>query len=93
VAVPPNRYLRHLTPIGTTPVPELPPESHPVWAKLIEGVITHEFSYAAAGMLVFNLNLQWRRDPSKLMLLTSQVRAFFQKYRHLLAGDIQKLFS
>jgi hypothetical protein len=76
-----------------TPVPEIPPASHPVWAKLVKGMVSHEFSYAAAGMLVFNLNLQWKRDPSKLSPLIVQVRAFFQKYQHLLGGDIQKLFS
>jgi len=49
--------------------------------------------YAAAGMLIFNLNLQWKRDPSKLPVLIRQVRSFFQKYQHLLGGDVQKLFS
>jgi hypothetical protein len=86
-------YVRHLTPIVLTPGPELPPDEHPAWTKLIVGHATHEFSYAAAGMLVFNLNLQWKRDPSKLPLLIKQVRAFFQKYQHLLGGDVQKLFS
>ena len=88
-----RRYDRHLTPVVSTPIPELPPDTHPVWAKLIEGVVCHEFSYAAAGMLVFNLNLQWKRDPSKLPLLTRQIRTFFNKYQHLLGGDVQKLFS
>lgn len=89
----PRRYDRHPTPVVLTPVPELPPESHPVWAKLIEGKVSYEFRYAAAGMLVFNLNLQWKRAPSKLPLLTKQIRIFFQKYQHLLSGDVQKLFS
>lgn len=84
-------YVRHTTSIVPTPAPELPPETHPIWAKLISGVVSHEFSYAAAGMLVFNLNLQWKRDPSKLPLLAKQVRAFFQKYQHLLGGDVQQL--
>jgi len=93
VAESPRRYDRHSTPIALTPVPELPLETHPVWSRLIEGAVSHEFSYAAAGMLVFNLNLQWKRDPAKLPLLTRQVRTFFQKYQHLLGGDLQKLFS
>jgi hypothetical protein len=88
-----HRYNRHPTPVVSTPLPELPSESHPVWAELVKGTVSHEFSYAAAGMLVFNLNLQWKRDPSKLFALTKQVRAFFQKYQHLLGGDVQKLFS
>jgi hypothetical protein len=71
----------------------VPPESHPTWARLIEGTIRHEFSYAAAGMLLFNLNIQWRRDPARLPQLIGQARAFFQKYQHLLVWDIQKLFT
>lgn len=86
-------YVRHSTPIVLTPVPEVPPEEHPVWAKLLAGQVSHDFTYAAAGMLVFNLNLQWKRDPAKLPLLIKQVRTFFQKYQHLLGGDVQKLFS
>jgi hypothetical protein len=88
-----RRYLLHPTPVTPTPIPELPPEEHPVWARLVEGRVTHEFSYAAAGMLVFNLNLQWRRDPSKLLPLIKQIRTFFHKYQHLLGGDVQKLFG
>jgi len=93
VAESPRRYERFPTPIGLTPAPDLPPESHPAWARLIQGHVFHEFGYAAAGMLVFNLNLQWKRDPSKLPVLIRQVRSFFQKYQHLLGGDVQKLFS
>jgi len=73
--------------------PALPPESHPAWTGLISGTIQHEFSYAAAGMLLFNLNIQWRRDPARLPLLIRQARAFFQKYQHLIIYDLQKLFT
>jgi hypothetical protein len=93
VAEPPRPYVRRLTPIVSTPIPELPAEDHPVWANLIAGKIAHEFSYAAAGMLAFNLNLQWKRDPLRLPLLIKQIRTFFQKYQHLLGGDLQKLFG
>jgi hypothetical protein len=100
VVQPPNRFVRHSTlggntpvPVTSTPAPALPPESHPVWAGLIKGIVQHDFSYTAAGMLLFNLNLQWRREPARLPLLVEQARAFFQRYHHLLAGDIQKLFS
>jgi hypothetical protein len=93
VTEPFSRYERHPTPVGLTPAPDLPPEDHPAWAGLIQGLISHDFSYAAAGMLVFNLNLQWKRDPSKLPVLITQARSFFHKYQHLLGGDVQKLFS
>jgi hypothetical protein len=76
-----------------TPMPSLPPETHPSWAGLINGSIRHEFGYAAAGMLIFNLNLQWKRDPSRLPQLIGQVRSFFQKYQTLLGQDVVKLFT
>jgi len=71
----------------------LPLDSHIVWSRLIKGEVAHEFNYAAAGMLIFNLNLQWQHDPSRLPSLIKQVRSFFQKYHHLLHADVQKLFG
>jgi hypothetical protein len=71
----------------------LPAETHPVWAGLVKGTIHHEWSYAAAGMLIFNLNLQWRRDPSRLPQLVEQVHSFFQRYHHLLSYDIPRVFT
>ena len=87
--------LRHLTPIplAATPPQPLPAESHPAWAGLIKGQITHEFGYAAAGMLLFNLNIQWKRDSARLPLLVQQARSFFQRYQHLLNHDIQRVFK
>jgi hypothetical protein len=71
----------------------LPGENHPAWASLIKGSIHHEWSFAAAGMLIFNLNLQWKRDPSRLPQLIEQVRSFFQRYHSLLDHDIARLFT
>jgi hypothetical protein len=93
VASSPSRFLQTPPPAASTPLPTLPPESHPAWAGLINGSIHHEFGYAAAGMLVFNLNLQWKRDPSRLPKLIEQVRTFFQKYQLLLSQDVVKLFT
>jgi len=44
-------------------------------------------------MLLFNLNLQWRRDPKRLPELIQKARAFFGKYQHLLLADIERLFT
>ena len=93
MAEPPRRHMRYPSPIGSTPIPELPEDSHPLWSQLVMGSILHDFGYAAAGMLIFNLNLQWQRDPSRLPLLAKQARSFFQKYHHLLIADVQKLVS
>lgn len=84
-----------LTPLPATrtPAPMLPAENHPAWAGLIRGTIHHEWSYAAAGMLIFNLNLQWRRDPARLPQLIDQVRSFFQRYQNLLCYDIPRVFT
>jgi hypothetical protein len=76
------------------PVPaELPPDTDPTWDRMIQSPEGHEFRYAAAGMLMFNLSLQWRHDPTKLRSLARQARDFFQKYQHLLANDIRELFG
>jgi hypothetical protein len=64
-----------------------------MWSALIKGLVPHAFGYVAAGMLLFNLNLQWKRDPARLPLLVQQARAFFQRYHHLVAEDMQRLFS
>jgi hypothetical protein len=84
-----------LTPVPDTRSPPLPlpAETHPAWAGLIKGTIRHEFGYAAAGMLIFNLNLQWKRDPARLPQLIEQVRTFFHRYQGLLAHDIARLFT
>lgn len=89
----PSRFSITPPPATRTPIPALPAEAHPAWAGLIKGAIHHEFGYAAAGMLVFNLNLQWKRDPARLPQLVEQVRSFFQKYQPLLGHDIVKLFT
>jgi hypothetical protein len=73
-------------------LPELPPDTHPAWESMIKNPDRHEFKFAAAGMLIFNLNLQWKNDPGKLSTLVRQARAFFFKYQHLLANDIQRIF-
>lgn len=89
----PKRNVRRSTPVADTLPLELPPDTHPGWARLIKGESRHPFSYPAAGMLVFNCNLQWQRDPTKLFPLIRQVRSFFQKYNQLLASDISRLFG
>ena len=76
-----------------SPLPDLPPTTHPAWGELIRNPHCHEFKYAAAGMLIFNLNLQWKRDPSKLGALVKQAHEFFRKYQVLLTNDLGKLFK
>ena len=88
-----SRFLFTPAPLTRTPLPVLPPESHPGWAGLIKGSVHHEFRYPAAGMLVFNLNLQWKHDPSRLPELIGQARSFFQRYQLLLSQDVVKLFA
>jgi len=89
----PSRTPITPAPPSRTPAPLLPADTHPTWANLIKGTIQHEWSYPAAGMLIFNLNLQWKRDPSRLPQLIEQVHRFFQRYQHLLSYDIARVFS
>jgi hypothetical protein len=85
--IPPSGAIR------LSPPPEFPTDGHPTWQKLIENPSLHEFRYAAAGMLIFNLNLQWKREPAKRPALVQQAQAFFRKYQRLLAEDIRQLFN
>jgi hypothetical protein len=94
VASIPRRSYSTPLPGTYTPAPVLlVADDHPAWAALIEGSIQHDWSYAAAGMLIFNLNLQWKRDPARLPQLVAQLRSFFQRYQALLSRDIAKVFT
>jgi hypothetical protein len=65
---------------------------HPAWEKLIKGEIKHKFSNAAASMLFFHLQAQYKRDPARLGEQIAQARAFFSKYEKILAEEIRVLF-
>lgn len=70
----------------------VPAASHPTWAKLIRGEVDHQFTKAAASMLLFNLRLQHKESPAKLTQHVDEARKFFEKYENVLADDIRKLF-
>jgi hypothetical protein len=63
----------------------------PSWEKLIKGQIKHKFSNAAASMLFFHLQAQYKRDPSRLEDQIAQAHAFFAKYERILADEIRAL--
>jgi hypothetical protein len=65
---------------------------HPSWKKLITGELKPKFANASASMLFFNLQMQHRRDPSKLREHIGEAQRFFQKYEKVLAEDIQIIF-
>jgi hypothetical protein len=71
----------------------VPSESHPTWAKLVKGEIDHKFGPASAGMLFFNLRLKYKKDPAALKGCIVEARSFFDKYQHILADDMKKLFK
>ena len=70
----------------------IPALHHPSWEKLIKGEIKHKFTNAAASMLFFHLQAQYRRDPRKIEEQIAQARAFFTKYEKILADEIRVLF-
>jgi hypothetical protein len=71
----------------------IPALSHPSWEKLIKGEIKHKFSNAAASMLFFHLQSQYKRDPSRLDDHIAQAHAFFVKYERVLADEIRAVFG
>ena len=70
----------------------IPAMHHPAWEKLIKGENRCKFSNAAASMLFFHLQAQYKRDPSRLDEQITQARAFFSKYEKILADEIRMLF-
>lgn len=69
------------------------PISHPAWEKLIKGQINHQFSQASAGLLLFNLQQSYKKDPSKLQECIQQAADFFKKYESILIEDSKKIFG
>jgi len=65
---------------------------HPSWKKLITGELKPKFANASASMLFFNLQMQHKRDPSKLREQIGEAQRFFQKYEKVLVEDIQIIF-
>lgn len=70
----------------------IPADSHPMWRKLIGAEINHKFSVASAGLLFFNLQMKYKKDPSVLSPCIKEARAFFEKYESVLTTDIVTLF-
>ncbi|HET9930180.1 MAG TPA: hypothetical protein VFQ35_05825 [Polyangiaceae bacterium] len=67
--------------------------NHPTWEKLVKGEVKHKFAAASASMLFFNLQSQYKRDPSKLPDLVGEAQKFFEKYEVSLETDIATLFK
>jgi len=71
----------------------VPAESHPSWAKLIQGDINYRFQQSSANMLFFNLRAKHRKDPSALKECIGEARSFFAKYENVLIQDIKAIFN
>ncbi len=71
----------------------VPAPSHPTWAMLIRGDIQHKFKTAAPGMLFFNLQASYKRDPTRLIEHIGEARRFFERYESMLAEDVRVLFK
>lgn len=71
----------------------VPPESHPAWAKLVKGEIDHKFGPASAGMLLFNLRLKYKKNPSSLHDCVREAHTFFERYQNIFVNDMKILFK
>jgi hypothetical protein len=78
---------------GVAWIQVIPPPTHPSWVDLIKGQTQHRFSLPSAGMLVFNLQRDYRRDPSRLADHVELARRFFEKNEKRLQADIARLFG
>lgn len=70
----------------------VPSATHPTWTQLIKGELDHKFRIAAASMLFFTLRQKHKRTPTELPKQIEEARAFFGKYEHVLAAEIEVLF-
>ncbi|GHV10805.1 hypothetical protein AGMMS49938_00430 [Fibrobacterales bacterium] len=73
----------------------LPSKEHEGWRKLLEGQISHNFSFVAAGLCVARNIREVRRNKSEESYNTalSEVYEFFRKYERFLINDIREIFT
>ena len=71
----------------------IPPVSDPGWLKLVTGQKQIRSSNLSYNMLMFNIQLRYKNDPSPANVpkLIAQAREFFVKYEGLLKSEIASL--
>jgi hypothetical protein len=73
----------------------IPPVTHPVWAQVITGKREVPPSKVAVNMLVANVRLSYKQDPTdeNLRKLSTNMVEFFQKYQNLYQAELDQILQ
>lgn len=71
------------------------PRSHPRWADLVEGRVSHQFEAMSASLMLNRLKREWAKDPTPANRdkLVGDAYTFFSKFEALFAADLQAIFK
>lgn len=71
----------------------IPPVSSPAWERLITGEKEIRSQNLSFNMMIFNLKLSYRKNPtpSTAVELSRQAQQFFVKFERLLPEEIKEL--
>jgi len=96
-----NRFWPHLRKTRISPMGVLveatmiPPITHPIWAQVITGKREIPPSQVGLNMLVTNLRLSYRKDPSEdsLRNLVARMHEFFTRYGAHYQNELEKILG
>ena len=73
----------------------IPPETHPIWKRLITGEKSLRSSNVAINMFLFNSKLHYEKDPSPANVDELGMRAheLFLKFEKTLVPELQQLLD
>ncbi len=76
---------------------QLPGEQHPSWRKLIDSQGQYQFEFLATKIILFRLNLIYRRNqsPQQMENCVHELWTFFERNSNLpkVQNDLEKIFG
>lgn len=71
----------------------IPPITHPIWAQLITGQREFPPSKVGLNMLIANLRLSYRKDPSQpsLECFVARMHEFFARYGSYYQAELEQI--
>ncbi len=76
---------------------EVPPETNPIWLKLVTGELEYQFSFLAAKVLLTRIKLKakFSNEPGVIEEGITQLRNLFIRSSHVpkIQQDLENLFT
>ena len=71
------------------------PKTHPNWARLVVGSLSHEFKVVSASLMLSRIVREFKNDPTpaKKQASIDEFIAFCSKYEGLLKDDLAQVFK